>query len=103
MIKTLKSLATVDAAKDWLQAYLKGKPFGQTFGFDLYIPGIIASAWEPGEVSHAGRGKKEIGALLMDAAWELCLEGTLRPGARTHDAQIIGDAVGNGFSIINKG
>lgn len=60
---------------------------GGDYPFDIDLAGLLFPLQNrgirPDEEETAALSIDELGPLLSDAAWELCLEGLLRPGARS--------------------
>jgi hypothetical protein len=110
-VDEVAKISSVAEAKNFIERFLAtprifDDPLGNQYGFDLYIPSITEAAFrhsEPFGLTQIREGNKdEVGGLLMDAAWRLCLEGTLRPGARTPDSQVLDRALGCGFSRVAR-
>lgn len=96
-----------------LEAIATGSPVEYTYpnyGYDIYIPNIVMAYLES-EISteyddRSSAHKRRIAELspyFYDAAWELCLEGILRPGVQRLGLQSTdGGSAGNGYSITGK-
>lgn len=86
--RTLTALITGDAQK---------------YGYDLHPFSIASSAgWEKsgGDHSLSIEVTLQLSPVFMDAAWELCRRGYVRPGVRTQHAQATSDG---GYSITTAG
>jgi hypothetical protein len=111
ILQRAQKIASVEEAKEFLHLLLvsrqEGKPnLGHHFDFDVFLPSIIDLGFPVRGYVQAsprpGLSREEIGTLLMEAAWELCQEGVLRPGPRCTDGQTVPNAYGNGFSLTTK-
>lgn len=75
----------------------------RSFDFDLYLPWLL----EILEYQKADRGGAlpiiDIQRLYMDAAWDLVLQGYLRPGPRTISGDPLRDGYGKGYSLTDRG
>jgi hypothetical protein len=72
---------------------------------DVDLEGMLLNARKSAMVS-AGEGScnlpfDELGSIFADAAWELCLEGLLRPGPRSPNDRSFPKA--SGFSLTRNG
>ena len=75
------------------------------YPFDLDLAGLLFPlknrGLRPDEDETGSLSLEELGPIFSDAAWELCLEGLLRPGARspldrtTHES--------TGFTLTSRG
>jgi hypothetical protein len=79
--------------------------FGKSYDFDLYLPWMmdwvlnVPGDKEDQEVTPT----HDLEIIYMDAAWELCQEGLLRPGPRSTSGEGTGGAYGKGYSLTPKG
>ena len=101
---------SVDDAMDFLIDCLhRPRPTGYaTYGYDLYLPNIAVAYRKEIEVSREHEQSlydspqtKEMSQAFLDAAWELCRRGILRPSVARFGAQGVGD--GNGYSLTSLG
>ncbi|HVT12516.1 MAG TPA: hypothetical protein VHE55_09630 [Fimbriimonadaceae bacterium] len=71
--------------------------------FDLYLPWLL----EILEYQKSDRSNNlpiiEIQRLYMEAAWDMVLQGYLRPGPRTISGDPLKDGYGKGYSLTEKG
>ena len=86
---------------EWIRMGSRG-----SFGYEVYLPVVINdyldSIGTPDRVKH--KTKQEVSSAFMDAAWDLCQRGILRPGIREWNTQATEDGnAGNGFSITPFG
>jgi hypothetical protein len=90
----------------WLRASSPSRH--ANFGYDIYLPNVIhwhLSKEQPNiqsqEEHHALR---DLYPIFVDAAWELCRRGIIRPGVKEYGAQTTDDgAGGSGYSITRFG
>src|SRR5262249_35556513 len=76
------------------------------YGYELYIPRALDGYLQGVlNLNQACRGDRErISRPFLDAAWELCRRGIIRPGIKFWGQQATDDgASGNGFSITPFG
>lgn len=78
------------------------------YGYDIYLPNVIR--WHLSKERPNVQPQEEHDALrnlyplFVDAAWELCRRGIIRPGVKEHGAQTTDDgAGGSGYSITAFG
>ena len=71
--------------------------------FDLYLPWLR-------EILESQKGDRtgalpiiEIQRLYMEAAWDLVMQGLLRPGPRTISGDPLKDGYGKGYSLTERG
>jgi len=71
--------------------------------YDLYLPWLL-------EILQTQKGDRsgmlpilEVQRLYMEAAWEMVMQGYLRPGTRTINGDPLKDGYGNGYSLTEKG
>jgi len=89
--------------------FLRNRPVIKysSYGYDLYLPGIIQHYAEKHEVledQDVYRRTVELSPYFYAAAWELCRRGIIRPGIRAMDLQSTPDgSAGNGYSITPFG
>lgn len=77
-----------------------------SYGYDVYITNVIEAYLEDtGVPEHQREGKiPETSGPFLDAAWELCRRGILRPGVRVIGAQATDQGNGgSGFSVTPFG
>lgn len=72
---------------------------------DLDLEGMLLNArkWGkgPNDEGFSNLPFEELGPIFADAAWDLCLEGLLRPGSRSPNDRSFPKA--NGFSLTRSG
>jgi hypothetical protein len=77
------------------------------YGYELYVPKVIRAYYREAQKQDLRSGSEEERRLappFLDAAWELCRRGVLRPGVRTLHVQSTEDgSAGSGFSITPFG
>lgn len=74
-----------------------------SYDFDLYLPWLL-------EILEYQKGDREgalpiieMQRLYMEAAWNMVLQGYLRPGPRTICGDPLRDGYGKGYSLTEKG
>lgn len=71
--------------------------------FDLYLPWVM----EILDNIHEQEGEKlsmhDLHRLYMDAAWDLVMQGCLRPGPRAVNGDMGANAYAHGYSLTTKG
>src|SRR5690242_2899977 len=74
-----------------------------SYGYDLYPPQVARTylEWQR-QIPHHEREPivQEIAPAFMDAAWELCRRGLIRPGVKNIGAQAVAET---GYSITEAG
>ena len=78
---------------------------GGDYPFDLDLGGMLFHVQNrgtfPDEPGKNGPSLDHLGPMFSDAAWELCLEGVLRPGARS--AMDKSSPKSSGYSLTQRG
>ena len=85
--------------------------FSQTeatdYGYDVYMLNPMRAYYQEtqkSDLTRNPRAAQELAPPFLDAAWELCRRGILRPGIRTYNVQATADgSSGFGFSITPFG
>ena len=102
---------TLDDAKSFIRIFVdqishltEEQAYSKTFDFDLYLPMMMDWVLNvPGEKDEEYTPTHELEVLYMDAAWELCQQGLMRPGPKATNSENPGDAYGKGFCLTAKG
>ena len=98
-----------DALKLILQWIREGFPSRYpNYGYDIHLPNVIRwhfSKNNPSPGLHdENYAVRDLYPIFVDAAWELCRRGIIRPGVKEHGAQTTDDgAGGSGYSITSFG
>jgi hypothetical protein len=96
-----------DALLYILQWVRTGSPSSYSnYGYDIYIPNVIRAYLTSSRVNQqeVERQVPNLSPVFLDAAWELCRRGIIRPGVRKIGAQATDDgSAGSGFSITPFG
>lgn len=98
-----------EVALNYIIYWLREWPLSsyQTYGYDIYLPGIIRKYVETHENLRGLEGaprEQEISPHFYTAAWELCRRGILRPGVRIMGAQAtVEGSSGDGYSVTPFG
>jgi len=75
------------------------------YPFDLDLAGLLFPlknrGMRPDEDESGALSVEELGPIFADAAWELCLEGLLRPGSRSPMDKTIHES--SGYSLTRRG
>lgn len=96
----------IDDALSFLTDYLRAPRATSyaTFGYDVYLPNVVVAFRKEIEASteheqslYDSPRTREISAAFLDAAWDLCRRGILRPSVTRFGGQGAGD--GNGYSL----
>ena len=78
---------------------------GGDYPFDVELSGMLFHVKNrgtfPDEPGRSGPSLDDLGPLFSDAAWELCLEGVLRPGSRSSMDKSSPRA--SGYSLTQRG
>lgn len=103
---------TLDDAVAYIIEYARNPPDSRgysSYGYQIYIPNILDVYLREVEhdTSHIPRNTdraRQLSSIFMEAGWELCRKGILRPGIRRMDLQATEDgASGNGYTITSHG
>lgn len=73
------------------------------YGYDLYSrkgAEVAAAQLHPDNRERVQRATRELSSLFMEAAWQLCLRGIVRPGVTHEGAQAVPDG---GYSLTEAG
>lgn len=76
---------------------------GRAYGYDLYPTQVVrcaAARTKPDVILENPTLAREWSPFFMEAAWELCRRGLLRPGPRVYDGQTVSEG---GFSFTEEG
>jgi len=115
LVHRLRQVISTEGAREWLTNYLFADPFEKgpllenLHGCDVYVESFVFVAIpdvpvEDAFVSSAktdnlAQQRQELGRYLMDAAWQQCVDGRLRPGPIAFGECLPENALGNAFSI----
>ena len=88
---------------DLLRQTRRSSRAGSHYGYDVYNP-TVAREWAASKTKDPQEWDKAadaVSGVFLDAMWELCRRGVLRPGVRDHNGQMVGDALG--YSLTSHG
>ncbi len=78
-----------------------------TYGYELYVPNVVRNFYREHtrlDLPEGSREQLSLAPAFLDAAWELCRRGILRPGVKNLTLQATGDgSAGSGFSVTEFG
>lgn len=77
---------------------------GRSFDYDLFLPRLLEIVENlPVDEGVEPTTNQALERLYMEAAWELCRDGLLRPGPRQANFDNSRDAYGKGYSLTFRG
>ena len=95
---------TTEDALKYIVEYLRNPPQSSyaKYGYGVYLPNIVR-AFAP-QLSEGSPQQAALSRPFLDAAWELCRRGIIRPGVTEFHKQATQDgSAGSGFSVTPFG
>ncbi len=108
--KNGRLVSNVREAEDYLWRFIAEnmtitdpRMLAQSFDFDLYMPWLLQIFDTQGHQPNEAMSLLELQRVYMDAAWDLVMQGYLRPGPRSINSEQSNDGYGKGYSLTVKG